>query len=819
MVERSGVVETSNGKRRKITHSESPSSSLLPIASENESDEEPDLDDFAHFDASDDEGWDDISWRLTTNRTHDDDRESARRSLTERYLRSNSGGISSDCTLVEAEAARFEWAYAVEEGPDFPPTPVWEIKVTRGREWDVLCSVLEIARQFPDDYDILSASSNPSVPGAVFIECTFESVARRLLLHVAFTRRLVAPKQISSEAFKRSLLLTSPPIEEGSWVRLTSPGQYRHDLAWVQGYDAETRYASLYLVPRWRVDEGLHQNSGGEKACSVRKSRSRQSLLQYHLDDSLDPAVQCVLYGEYFHFGFLVCREPLVNLAIHRIQSSVEELDRWTRSPMYDFASHTMGREHSDHVLQIAGLFTRGVNRLLAAAHSPLPLQVGHRVHFLTEGGGFGAVGWVTSLNKTDRSVQVNICDPVNGGSTTSVRWPITQTALNFRVGDEITVMKGIWAGLRARVARIDLSKAEIDITCEVGKPKKLSDGNAPVMNSNNEDNIFSLVNIGHMSIVEQPRFSLITLPMASVCPQPPMDASVAATPAPSRPLITRDPYVQMEVRAFDRNIGLFYGTVIGTSADHRLVSVRSEGRAVNTIELMSVENVKERHTELSLAEYSRTPQVKIHALRTQRDIARSSVNLDDFSCLPDAQEAWPEVFTENRSRTDSDLPSSASDRSSGDVMVSHVPLDWLLQSALENRYLDVVVRGGTTKISAEYNNRVGVIRSLEKVKRGKRGSVKIRFGRGLCTDRWIPVRDVFPLTTTEYEGVTSRALAKSILDVMGIYVVIIGPDTAGRRYFVGRTGFTSWEGKVNLDGALIVFPVTSLCRSDPVAK
>ncbi|KAK7002256.1 hypothetical protein R3P38DRAFT_2794797 [Favolaschia claudopus] len=261
--------------------------------------------------------------------------------------------------------------------------------------------------------------------------------------------------------------------------------------------------------------------------------------------------------------------------------------------------------------------------------------------------------------------------------------------------------------------------------------------------------------------------------------------------PPPHPNFSTRDPYVQMEVRAFDKNIGTFFGTVIGTNADRTLVSVRSEGRAVNTIEMI---------TELSLKEYSQMSPVKIRELRSLRENSRASVastvEATEFSGLPEACQAWPELFSKTEIAAGSGLSTSAPTSSSNGMQQSIVPSDWLLQNALLQSYLDVIVHGGTTKISAEYDNRVGVIRNLEQIKRGKRGSVKIRFGRGICTDRWIPIRNVFPLTTTEFEGITARGSAKPILDVMGIYVVIIGPDADGRQSFIGSTGFTSWGGK-----------------------
>ncbi|KAK7002254.1 hypothetical protein R3P38DRAFT_2794795 [Favolaschia claudopus] len=493
MVESWDVLKTSNGKRRKITHS-GPllPGTLLTVGVETVQSDESDSD-FEEFDPSDDEV-SDGSLRLTTNRVNGEDRETASQLVMERYLRVCRYERDWECARAEAEAVKFTWAYAVEEGPDFPPNPIWEIKVTRGREWDVICSVLELARRFPDDYDIQSASTTPATPGLVYIECTFESVVRQLLVHIAFTRRSVAPRQLSSETLKRILLLTSPPILAGSWARIGSTGQYRHDLAWVQHYDTDTRCALLYVVPRWRVAEISQQ--GAEQTRCVNNIQSRQALLSHHLGNSFNPAIPCDLYGETFHFGFLLCREPLHNLAIYHVNSSSQELVVWTESPMYKFPDHSVDCERVDQNLaHTVELFTRGVDRQLAAAKIPLPLQIGHRVRFVKAGDGLGSVGCVTFVDEKAEFVRVDMCDEVSG-TIVSAQWPLARTALDFRVQDQVVVMRGACVGLRGRIAGVDRFRAEVDIIYNETDLRKFEDIEARTVstaNPNAEHNIVSL--------------------------------------------------------------------------------------------------------------------------------------------------------------------------------------------------------------------------------------------------------------------------------------------------------------------------------------
>ncbi|KAK7017377.1 hypothetical protein R3P38DRAFT_1324824 [Favolaschia claudopus] len=560
MAESRDILELGNGKRRKIMHSEPLFPTLVTFGAETlrgEDDEELDADELIYFDPSDDEDSDGICpGRLTTNRIFGGGHETAVQLAKDRYLRNGCDKSISDSTSPEFEAAKFEWAYAVTEGPEFPPAPIWAIKATRGREWDVVCTILEIAQQLSDEDDILSACTTPAAPGVVYIECTSESVVRRLLSCVAFTRRTVGPRQISFEDLKRSLVSSPPPIQEGSWVRIGSTGQYKRDLAWVLRYDEETSSAFLYLLPRWRTDEGAHGDAvtrtGLEQTCSSDEVRGYQALLPQHLNGPLDRAVHCYEYGQSFHFGFLLCRALLSNLDIHHVNPSTQELALWTESPMYDFAEHVVDRERVDlNVTQTAALFTHSINQQLAAAKTPPRLQIGHRVRLVDEGGGFGsASGWVRSVN--ENSVHVIMYDK-EGGNLVSAHWSAAQTILDLRVGNRVMVTKGPWGGLRARITRVNLLEAEVEIACDAGNNEQLDGAEAPNSSQNVMHGLISRANKRRLSVAVPPRFSSITLPWGivgvdskSVMFQQAIDLT-SSDPSPDPRLNTKDPYIQME--------------------------------------------------------------------------------------------------------------------------------------------------------------------------------------------------------------------------------------------------------------------------------
>jgi hypothetical protein len=181
---------------------------------------------------------------------------------------------------------------------------------------------------------------------------------------------------------------------------------------------------------------------------------------------------------------------------------------------------------------------------------------------------------------------------------------------------------------------------------------------------------------------------------------------------------------------------------------------------------------------------------------------------------LPLASDAWPEVATPptDDGRLDASLP----------LEVVIPPMigtpDWLLHHALVGKYFDIRISEASKIYNGKYDDSLGVIEELPVVKKGIRGSVRIKIGITMATRRFIKVTSIFPLHTNEFEGVVSRDDARPILEVMGVYVVVIGPDDAGSLAHIGKMGFVV-RGGVSIDGVLHCFPISSLCRSDPYPK
>ncbi|KAK6984900.1 hypothetical protein R3P38DRAFT_3231305 [Favolaschia claudopus] len=811
--------------------------------------------------------------RLTTSALPQEDAEELARKIKDRYSRrrmSECGAVPQGGEDEGSSRSIFRWMHTVEHTTNTTKTPIWTVKATRGREWDVVCTIFKIAACFPADGKILSVSASPASPGHVYIECVSPVIVGNLLRRVAFTRRTVLPRSITALDLKSVLVLPAPTMKPGTWVRVRSNNVYHLDLAWVYDYNPVTSDALIYLVPRWSGKQRRHrsplrlvageilesdvscENEPRQSSLGVRqdikrsradtRTGTRQALLSEHVDGTLDATCPYELDGSLYRFGFLVRREPFIDLIVHRVQPAEQELALWMQSPVYNFVKKCADLEQVDlEVVNMSELLTSSCDMQRSLRWNRLALRIGDRVR-LPEGDDLGPVGWVTSV--TAEHVQVEMYDDAREGTFISASWPTEAVVGDFRVGDYVEVITGRWVGLRAWIVQVEWSRREIQLmnqTYVEEGVRLLDDGQsdipyADVLGAVGDEgtagSIASLVRKGDLKVVVRPALAELILPwsfvrVASSETRLSSTGGLSAQKNPAPPAaegprrhVVPDPFSQMEVQAFERNIGTFYGMVVGTSADRKKVSIRTEGRAVNTVELISVCDVKERHTGLSLTDYRNASAEQIRELRTAQDksrlIAAAVSEGPEFSPedLPGAADAWPEAFGGAVHAASQSLAPAASSQSS-----SEPPSNWLLQTALENSCLDVVVRGASTSSTKPYNDVVGVIRSMPKVKRNDRGSVKVRFGRVICTDKWIPVKNLFPLTTTEFEGVTSRALARPILDVIGVNVVVIGPDTEGRCDFVGSTGITSSHGKVNIDGALILFPVTSLCRSDPIAR
>lgn len=149
----------------------------------------------------------------------------------------------------------------------------------------------------------------------------------------------------------------------------------------------------------------------------------------------------------------------------------------------------------------------------------------------------------------------------------------------------------------------------------------------------------------------------------------------------------------------------------------------------------------------------------------------------------------------------------------------------WLLDERLEEKRLDIVIQG--TKQTLYRNGRYDGHRGFTVIKSHLRNIdtvIVVKLGLDE-TQVKIPIKYVFPETTTEHAPSVSPQNARPIDKVNGTRVVIIGEDSKGNNNFIGGFGAVITGHGYELfpmqvlvllfkEKAYVYFPVTSLCRS-----
>jgi hypothetical protein len=197
---------------------------------------------------------------------------------------------------------------------------------------------------------------------------------------------------------------------------------------------------------------------------------------------------------------------------------------------------------------------------------------------------------------------------------------------------------------------------------------------------------------------------------------------------------------------------------------------------------------------------------------RNEEDDCAPDTEEVPLSVLPSVACAWPELL-------DTAPVAPAPPAVHIAIPAAEVSPDWLLHPALTGKYLDVEYREPSRVYGVRCDTWTGTIEGMPTVKKGIRGSVRVKLGVSMATRSFIKITSIFPMQTNEFEGRISRESARPILDVMGAYVIIIGPDNTGSRAHIGKMGFVTHSRAVSIDGDLHWFPTGSVCRSDPYPK
>ncbi|KAJ6614060.1 hypothetical protein B0H10DRAFT_1950978 [Mycena sp. CBHHK59/15] len=273
---------------------------------------------------------------------------------------------------------------------------------------------------------------------------------------------------------------------------------------------------------------------------------------------------------------------------------------------------------------------------------------------------------------------------------------------------------------------------------------------------------------------------------------------------------VVKDKFLGQEIKVMGGPYKGYFATVVATSPDNNALVIRLEGQATGTYDTIKISDATERHTGLALIETLTTNPDILHTPRASRASASDPLP-PPLTDLPDVRDAWPEVADNEPPSPTLMLPLA---------MQPPPPGDWLRQPRLRDAWLDVIILNAENVHRGKYQNKVGVIRGVPtEILPGKRGVVWVLIGNVAATHIRLKVQNIFPLTTTEFDGSISKADAKPIMSVLGTQVIIIGGDMTGDKMWIGNRGFVAPHGAINIRGHIIHFPESSICRSDPFPR
>ncbi|KAJ7435207.1 hypothetical protein B0H11DRAFT_2257493 [Mycena galericulata] len=761
------------------------------------------------------------------------DPEELARRLQDRYRRM-SLQVSRDDGL---EDDLIKWIHTAEACPPHSVIPIWRIQVTPGREAAVVGTIMKMEESARRYNDIQSVTATPSSRGSVYMECRALATVQRIIHGVAFVRRGVPPVPIPLEDYRRLFEITDKPaVPVGSWVRYTRRGNYCGDLAWIRAYDPDTMGYTIWLVPRelrWGV---CMPRPNHLKRPRPPARIPRELLLPCSVGSTLAPTSLLEFDDRLFQCGFLIRTEvPAYDLSDDRVGPSVEELDMWEASPLYQVES-ICDTEPS----ALYSVFSRSLRAQRDALYMNCVLERGDRVR-IVEGPWRDCTGQLLEIDTVTRAVVVRVVD--FSGPSVEVEALSSIVMVDFKVGDFVEVCWGLYAGMHGWVTLVDWVARSVDISEHRTRTMLGRDEVSPIEVC--EELVVREWTVDMTCIrpkTSSPNFKPFSEspPAYPDKPEDSNDSKGKSKDAEAKvlelPCARPDMYQHLEVQVVRGKTGRgLYGTVKNTMADNEEVCILTEGCAINNLLQVRVEHVVERYTGLSLPELLRASPAerdmahqKLEASQQRFWVAGEasyrSADAVPIAKLPSVHSVWPEVAL-SQAELDAILlapPPSPPRPLSPPPLPANSVEHWLLHPALRDKYIDVVVSPGSGW-GGRYDNCVGVIERLPAIKRGKLGSVQIRFGgTTIYTKRFIKLTNVFPLRTNEYEGHVSKTDARSVLEILGVYVVIIGPDEEGSFTYMGQVGYTTHGGGVRLvhdPNAYHVFPESSVCRSDPYPK
>jgi Early transcription elongation factor of RNA pol II, NGN section len=344
----------------------------------------------------------------------------------------------SDCSSNELPAFRKPmpgdvslWRVRVKVSESSLLRCYWLIQhLQHGFESDCLELVLRQSRRV-QNFKIVSAFSQPSIPGTIYVEAPAMVDIRRAFrnVHTVFLNEEIMLVPIS-ERVQLLEMRNTDVVAFGHWVRIKK-GAYKKDLGFVTDMDSFTSRVRLWVIPRLSYSDIKR----------TRYTRSDQSLFDpdrartvFGPDTVQQRIDRFKFQGKVFKHGLLERVLALNDLTTKNVHPTYDELRLFSESLGFDKA--LKHRWNTDY----------------AAA----TLCINDRVRVIS-GEQKGFLG--TIVDKHENTVQVQLRKEPDARITFEDE-PLLdllacQVSKSFKVGDYVEVRDGFWAGSRGYVLGI----------------------------------------------------------------------------------------------------------------------------------------------------------------------------------------------------------------------------------------------------------------------------------------------------------------------------------------------------------------------------
>ncbi|KAJ7156919.1 hypothetical protein C8R43DRAFT_1125488 [Mycena crocata] len=730
---------------------------------------------------------------------------------------------------LQSERATSDWTHKF-SALTVPRGLLWLIRVKRGHEQDVVLTIMHWALERNDLRNILSATAPSCTHSRVYVESDSAYSVQFLTLHLHFLEPGQHPQQIAFEDYTEILSRKSTDLlAPATWARIKRSGPYFDGTVWITSSDDYNLTYDILFVPRevpsddpeddfdlnrkrvyYMLKGGtsatIKLNKNGipiphtEKKPNPPRLKKRGGLmeetgvpLRWINEDDHRPSLRdlCLFRDSK---NFMLCQSSQL---IHSVTSAIHHYS--------SFCTAKMGSS----VRIMAGPFESTIGEVIDKDTATCTL--------------YSAFGLSLTI-------------------------PRTELCLNWSVGDWVKVKDGPHEGSIGWITKVDWSAVSVIVM--VLPPVSADDA---AIGLEQQLSIYSLVDVIYQSpddevaIVRDQSGNYPIQSLSGRCYNP-------------------SPLANLEVQLVMKNSEAkgAYGIIKSVNYATKSLGVLTDGLATNKFVTCGMHKVRERHTALPLLEYLKKSKSERRSIRAERE-ERWSHLYDpkrlDRPWVVDAVDRWQHLQSRLSSLPSTDgmdeswAPTASlqaidaldhqishtvnSPTPSGSSLATHKhddarsdftfgqpgkkrPGEWLLDEGLQGHTLDVVLRNAETQYNGEYNNLMGTvcIPNGKKLSLGNRNnSIPVRMNIKGGTQRPFKLWLIYPLTTTEFDGVISADEAVPILDACGTRLVIIGPDETDSRYHVGREGTVMAGRAVEVAGQLLSFGIDSVCRADNIPR